>query len=86
MKSRRPGTKGTEWLLIKKHDEYAMPGFDIEKYNTSVLSGKTMAQIAGDEGSAEWQSSKKASRGRAKAEWLAESLAKLDKKKSKSRH
>jgi bifunctional non-homologous end joining protein LigD len=83
MKSRRPGNKGTEWLMIKKHDEYVVPGFDIEKYDRSVLSGKTMAQIAGDRGSAEWQSSKKASRGGAKAEWLAETLAKLDRKKAK---
>ncbi|HEV2697515.1 MAG TPA: DNA polymerase ligase N-terminal domain-containing protein, partial [Terriglobales bacterium] len=85
IKSRRSGSKGTEWLLIKKHDEYVVPGFNIDKYDTSILSGKTMAQIAGDEGSAEWQSSKKASRGRAKAEWLAESLAKLDKKKVKTK-
>jgi len=85
MKSRRPGSKGTEWLLIKKHDEYEVPGFDAMKADTSVLSGKTMAQIAGDEGSAEWQSSKKASRGRAKAGWLADSLAKLDKKKAKAK-
>jgi len=85
IKSRRSGSKGTEWLLIKKHDEYVVPGFNIDKYDTSILSGKTMAQIAGDEGSAEWQSSKKASRGRAKADWLAESLAKLDKKKSKNK-
>ena len=84
IKSRRPGSKGTEWLMIKKHDEYVVPGFDIEKYDTSVLSGKTMAQIAGDKASAEWRSSKKASRGRAKAEWLAESLAKLDKKRNKA--
>jgi len=85
IKSRRSGSKGTEWLLIKKHDEYVVPGFNIDKYDTSILSGKTMAQIAGDEGSAEWQSSKKASRGRAKADWLAESLAKLDKKKVKTK-
>jgi bifunctional non-homologous end joining protein LigD len=83
MKARRPGSKGTEWLMIKKHDEYVVEGFDIDKYDTSVLSGKTMAQIAGDEGSAEWQSHKKASRGGVKAAWLAESLAKLDKKKVK---
>jgi bifunctional non-homologous end joining protein LigD len=83
MKARRPGSKGTEWLLIKKNDEYAVPGFDIDKYDKSVLSGKTMAQIAGDEGAAEWKSSKKASRGGLKAPWLAESLAKLDKKNSK---
>jgi len=85
MKSRRPGSKGTEWLMIKKHDEYVVPGFDAENYDTSVLSGKTMAQIAGDEGSAEWQSSKKASRGRAKAQWLADSLAQLDRKKAKTK-
>lgn len=85
MKSRRPGTKGTEWLLIKKQDEYVVPGFDIDRYDTSVISGKTMAQIAGDKGSAEWESSKKASRGRAKAAWLQESLAKLDRKKAKKK-
>jgi bifunctional non-homologous end joining protein LigD len=84
MKARRPGSKGTEWLLIKKNDEYAVPGFDIDKYDKSVLSGKTMAQIAGDEGAAEWRSSKKASRGGVKAPWLAESLARLEKKNSKT--
>ena len=41
-----------------------------------------MAQIAGDEGSAEWKSSRPASRGKLKAAWLAETVAKLDKKKA----
>src|SRR5947207_12825890 len=81
MKARRPGSKGNEWLMIKKHDKYETPGFDIEKYDTSVLSKKTMGLIAGDEDSAEWTSSKKASRGRLKADWLADTVAKLDKKK-----
>lgn len=81
MKSRRPGNKGTEWLLIKKHDEFVVTGYDIDQYDSSALSKKTMAQIAGDEGAAEWQSSKKASRGKVKAPWLAETLAKLGKKK-----
>lgn len=85
IKARRPGSKGTEWLLIKKHDQYVDEKFDIDKYDTSVLSGKTMAQIAGAEDSAEWQSSKKASRGGAKAAWLADTLAKLDKKKVKTK-
>jgi bifunctional non-homologous end joining protein LigD len=85
MKARRPGSKGTEWLLIKKHDEYVDENFDIDKYDTSVLSGKTMTQIAGAEDAAEWQSSKKASRGGVKALWLAETLAKLDKKKLKTK-
>ena len=82
IKSRRPGSKGNEWLLIKKHDKYVFPGFDAEQLDKSVLTKRTMAQIAGDEGSAEWQSSKKASRGgSAKASWLADTLARVEKKK-----
>ena len=83
IKARRPGSKGNEWIMIKKHDDYVVEGFDIEKYATSVLSGKTMAEIGGDEESAQWKSGKKASRGKVKAAWLADSLAKLDKKKVK---
>src|SRR5277367_783289 len=45
IKARRPGSKGTEWLLIKKQDEYVVKGYYIEDYDTSVLSHKTMAQI-----------------------------------------
>ena len=85
IKGRGPGSKGTEWLLIKKKDDEAVEGYDIEKYDTSVLSGKTIAQIAGDKDSAEWTSSRPASRGKVKAPWLAETLAKLDKKKRKTR-
>lgn len=86
MKSRRPDTKGTEWLLIKKQDEHVQKGFDIDRYDTSVISGRTMAEIAGDKGSAEWESSKKASPGRLTAPWLAESLEKLEKKKAREEH
>jgi len=81
MKGRRPGSKGTEWLLIKKHDDEAVQGYDIDKYDTSILSGQSMSQIAGDKDSAEWTSSPPVSRGKLKAPWLAETLAKLDKKK-----
>jgi bifunctional non-homologous end joining protein LigD len=85
MKSRRPGTKGTEWLLIKKQDDAAVPGYNIDEYDSSVLSKKTMAQIAGDEKAAEWESDRKASRGKLKAPWLADTLAKLEKKKRKNK-
>lgn len=51
-----------------------------ELFGTSAISKKTMAQIAGDQGAAEWQSDRAASRGRLKAPWLAETLAKIDKK------
>ncbi len=85
IKARRPGSKGNEWLLIKKHDDHVIAGFDIEELAKSVLTGRTMAQIGGDEDSAEWKSSKKVSRGGAKAAWLADTLARVDEKKSKTK-
>ena len=38
--------KGNEWLLIKKRDADAVPGWDIEQYAWSVLSGRTQQEIA----------------------------------------
>jgi bifunctional non-homologous end joining protein LigD len=81
MHSRRPGTKGTEWLLIKKQDDDVVKGFDIDKYDESALTGRSMAIIAGDEGSKKWTSDRPASRGPVKAAWLADAIAKFDKKK-----
>jgi bifunctional non-homologous end joining protein LigD len=81
IKGRRPGSKGTEWLLIKKHDDYAQEGYDIDSLDESVKTGRSLAQIAGDAGSAEWKSSRPASRGKLKAAWLADAVAKLDQKK-----
>jgi len=83
IKSRKPGSKGTEWLLIKKHDESQVPGYDIEKFGTSVLTQRTMKQIGGDQDSAEWTSSRKSSKGALKAPWLAETLARVERKKKK---
>jgi len=84
IKARRPGSKGNEWLLIKKKDDHVVAGFDIDSYDTSVLTGRTMAQIAGDTGSAEWTSSRPASRGKVKAAWLADAIARADLKKKKA--
>jgi len=81
MKGRRPGSKGNEWLLIKKHDQYVVEGYDIDAYDESVLSKRSLAEIAGDAGSAEWRS-RPAGGGRLKAAWLADAVAKLDKKKA----
>ena len=81
MRSRRPGSKGTEWLLIKKKDEDVVPGYDIEQYDESALTSRSLREIAGDEGSAEWESSRKASRGKVKAPWLQETLAKMESKR-----
>ena len=83
IKARRSGSKGTEWLLIKKHDASEISGYDIDQYDTSVLSDRSMAKIAGDDESAEWESNRKSSGGgKLKAPWLAAALARVDKKKA----
>ena len=82
IKARRAGSKGNEWLLIKKKDDHVVSGFDIDQFDTSVLSNRTMAQIAGDEDSAQWTSSRPATRGRLKATWLADAVARADRKKA----
>jgi bifunctional non-homologous end joining protein LigD len=81
IRARRPGSKGNEWLLIKKRDADAVEDYDIDHYDSSVLSKRSMDEIAGDEGSAEWTSSRPAGRGKLKAAWLADAVAKLDQKK-----
>ena len=80
MRGRRPGSKGNEWLLIKKHDQYVEEGYEIETIDESVLTKRSMDEIAGDAGSREWKS-RSTGRGKLKAAWLADAVAKLDKKK-----
>jgi bifunctional non-homologous end joining protein LigD len=84
MRGRRPGSKGNEWLMIKKHDDHVVEGFEIEAMDQSVLSGRTLEQVAGDAGSAEWKS-RPAGRGRLKAAWLADAVAKLDQKRKQEK-
>jgi bifunctional non-homologous end joining protein LigD len=81
MKGRRPGSKGNEWLMIKKHDEQVVEGYDAGDIDESVLTGRSLAEIAGDAGSAEWKS-RPAGRGKLKAAWLADAIARVEKKKS----
>ncbi len=38
--------KGNEWLLIKKKDAEAKPGWNIEDHARSVLTGRTQQEIA----------------------------------------
>ena len=43
----RPGRgKGNEWLLIKKRDQFAQPGWNVEDHAWSVLSGRSQEEIA----------------------------------------
>src|ERR1700722_16642993 len=83
MKGRRPGSKGNEWLMIKKHDDHVVEGYDAGDIDESVLSKRRMDEIAGDAGSREWKS-RPAGRGKLKAAWLADAIARVEKKKSKS--
>ena len=79
IRSRRSGNKGTEWLLIKHRDAYAQEPYDIDEYDYSVLTKRTLDQIADDAGAREWKSRPAASTGRsAKNDWLADSIAKAD--------
>jgi hypothetical protein len=59
--------------------------YNIDEYDYSVLTKRPMDEIAGDQGSPEWKSSRKASAGGAskKNDWLAESIAKADARKAK---
>jgi len=84
MRGRSSANKGNEWLMIKKHDEFVVEDYDIESLDESVLSGRSMAEIAGDAGSAEWKS-RPAGRGKLKAAWLADAVAKLDQKKKQKK-
>ncbi len=54
MRHDRNGSKRTNWLLIKHHDEYAKEGKanDILDEDKSVASGRSMAQIASGKGRA----------------------------------
>ncbi|HEU5402560.1 MAG TPA: non-homologous end-joining DNA ligase [Terriglobales bacterium] len=77
-RSRRPGSKGNEWLLIKHRDEYVEEGYNIDAHDGSVLTGRSLDEIAGDAKSREWTSSRPGAKG--KKSWLAKSLAIHDKK------
>jgi len=84
MKGRRPGSKGNEWLMIKKHDDNVVEGYDAGEIDESVLSHRSMDEISGDSGSREWKSSRPASHGKLKAAWLADAVRRVDQKKKQS--
>src|SRR3954466_6911626 len=86
MRSKRPGSKGTEWLLMKKRGDDAVVGYNIDKFDYSVLSKRSLNEIAGEAGAAEWQSNRPAAAGSSgKNAWLGESVAKHDRKAAAER-
>src|SRR5579871_6469932 len=46
IKARSRSSKGNEWLLIKKRDQFAAPGWDPEDHSRSVLTGRSQEEIA----------------------------------------
>src|ERR1700733_4014750 len=40
--------KGNEWLLLKKRDAFAKPGWEVEEYAFSIKTGRTQEEIAKD--------------------------------------
>jgi bifunctional non-homologous end joining protein LigD len=86
MKGRRPGSKGNEWLLLKHRDEAVKAGFDIDKYDYSALTDRSLNEIAGDTKSAEWHSDRPAAPQKTgRNDWLADSIRKHDQQLSAKR-
>jgi bifunctional non-homologous end joining protein LigD len=57
----RPREKQEAWLLIKSDDEFARHGGDpdiLEEMPLSIVTGRTMDEIAGDQTSAVWNSNR----------------------------
>jgi bifunctional non-homologous end joining protein LigD len=65
--------KGNEWLLIKKRDQFAQPGWDVEAHAWSVLSGRTQEEIAQNLPA---RQSKKKTAGATDATWISDRPAK----------
>jgi bifunctional non-homologous end joining protein LigD len=59
IKGRRPGSKGNEWLLLKKKDDAADPTYDAARHDRSALTGRTLVEIAADR-SSQWGQEKAA--------------------------
>lgn len=62
MKPREPTDKPA-WLLIKHRDGHSSTSDVVARHTTSVTTGRTMEEIAGDDESAVWNSDRAASSG-----------------------
>ncbi len=48
VRTRRNARAQEEWLLLHKHDEYAVAGWDADDHPASVLSGRTNEEVKAD--------------------------------------
>lgn len=74
----RNSESGDPWLLIKDHDEFVDPKYDIEKDNKSVKTGRTVESYAKDPKAPHWESSKKSSSGAKRAAKKGSARARRD--------
>jgi bifunctional non-homologous end joining protein LigD len=58
IKKHSEGERGEPWLLIKDHDEFVDPSYDVNEHPESVKSGKTNDDIAGDTKAKTWISNR----------------------------
>ena len=56
----RGGEHGDPWLLIKDQDAHVDSSYDVEAHPESVVTGKTLADIAGNAKAKTWQSDRPA--------------------------
>jgi bifunctional non-homologous end joining protein LigD len=54
------GESGDPWLLIKDHDEFVDPDYDVNDHPESAKTGKTLDDIAGSKTAKTWQSDRAA--------------------------
>ncbi|MDQ6826047.1 MAG: non-homologous end-joining DNA ligase [Candidatus Eremiobacteraeota bacterium] len=63
VKIRGRDADGDPWLLIKDKDEFVDPGYEIEKDDKSIKSGRTLKEIAKDRDARNWISNRAATTG-----------------------
>jgi|SRR5579884_2903633 len=74
----RGGESGDPWLLIKDHDEFVNPKYDVEKDNKSVKTGRTVESYEQDPRAPHWISNKKSGAEQKRAAKKVASRAKRD--------
>ncbi len=63
----RSGESGDPWLLIKDHDRYVDPSYDVARDNKSVKTGRTVESYADDPNAKHWISNRQAASAKTSA-------------------